>query len=85
MQDVSEASNIMTSGYVRAWKFVKNEKGEMDVPSCYAWHFGVSWTSKPSVWRRSQGRRGGRVSDCSSARQRARSRDQLRPSHSQAC
>eukprot|EP00959_Pyramimonas_sp_CCMP1952_P405257 8493694-Pyramimonas_sp.AAC.1 len=30
MQDRSKASNIMTSRYVYTWKFVKNEKGEME-------------------------------------------------------
>eukprot|EP00959_Pyramimonas_sp_CCMP1952_P293362 6135284-Pyramimonas_sp.AAC.1 len=30
MQDLSEASNIMISRYVHKWKFVKNEKSDME-------------------------------------------------------
>eukprot|EP00959_Pyramimonas_sp_CCMP1952_P283803 5932468-Pyramimonas_sp.AAC.2 len=30
MQEIAKASNIMTSRYVCTWKFVKNEKGEME-------------------------------------------------------
>eukprot|EP00959_Pyramimonas_sp_CCMP1952_P161598 3379203-Pyramimonas_sp.AAC.1 len=30
LQDISKASNIMTSRYVHTWKCVKNEKGEME-------------------------------------------------------
>eukprot|EP00959_Pyramimonas_sp_CCMP1952_P064678 1350008-Pyramimonas_sp.AAC.1 len=30
LQDISKASTIMTSSYVYKWKFVKNEKGEME-------------------------------------------------------
>eukprot|EP00959_Pyramimonas_sp_CCMP1952_P037103 776274-Pyramimonas_sp.AAC.1 len=30
MQDIAKASNILTSRYVHTWKFVKNEKGEME-------------------------------------------------------
>eukprot|EP00959_Pyramimonas_sp_CCMP1952_P357988 7495551-Pyramimonas_sp.AAC.1 len=30
MQEIAKASNIMTSRYVYAWKFVKNEGGEME-------------------------------------------------------
>eukprot|EP00959_Pyramimonas_sp_CCMP1952_P354813 7432108-Pyramimonas_sp.AAC.1 len=30
MRGISKVSNIVTSRYVHAWKFVKNEKGEME-------------------------------------------------------
>eukprot|EP00959_Pyramimonas_sp_CCMP1952_P241854 5055250-Pyramimonas_sp.AAC.1 len=30
MQGISTSSNIMISRYVHTWKFVKNEKGEME-------------------------------------------------------
>eukprot|EP00959_Pyramimonas_sp_CCMP1952_P002792 57528-Pyramimonas_sp.AAC.2 len=30
MQGIAKASNIMTSRYACKWKFVKNEKGEME-------------------------------------------------------
>eukprot|EP00959_Pyramimonas_sp_CCMP1952_P089635 1875246-Pyramimonas_sp.AAC.1 len=30
MQEIAESSNIMTSRFVCQWKFVKNEKGEME-------------------------------------------------------
>eukprot|EP00959_Pyramimonas_sp_CCMP1952_P434480 9097663-Pyramimonas_sp.AAC.1 len=30
MQEIAEASNIMTSRYVHTWEFVKNENGEME-------------------------------------------------------
>eukprot|EP00959_Pyramimonas_sp_CCMP1952_P468212 9492842-Pyramimonas_sp.AAC.1 len=30
MQEIAKASNIRTSRYVCTWKFVKNEKGEME-------------------------------------------------------
>eukprot|EP00959_Pyramimonas_sp_CCMP1952_P122761 2566122-Pyramimonas_sp.AAC.1 len=30
MQEIAKASNILTSRYVYTWKFVKNEKGEME-------------------------------------------------------
>eukprot|EP00959_Pyramimonas_sp_CCMP1952_P255566 5338028-Pyramimonas_sp.AAC.1 len=30
MHEIAKASNIMTGRYVHKWKFVKNEKGEME-------------------------------------------------------
>ena len=30
MQEISTSTNIMTSRFVYKWKFVKNEKGEME-------------------------------------------------------
>eukprot|EP00959_Pyramimonas_sp_CCMP1952_P121195 2533964-Pyramimonas_sp.AAC.1 len=30
MQDIAKVSNLMPSRYVYTWKFVKNEKGEME-------------------------------------------------------
>eukprot|EP00959_Pyramimonas_sp_CCMP1952_P075503 1578103-Pyramimonas_sp.AAC.1 len=64
MQDVSKAPDVMISRYAYKAKFVKNEKGDME--SDIALRLALRF-----LRRRSQERRGCRVSDCSPARQRA--------------
>eukprot|EP00959_Pyramimonas_sp_CCMP1952_P132844 2777225-Pyramimonas_sp.AAC.1 len=82
MQDIPQASNIMTSIYAYEWKFVKNDNDEMGRAIGLLLVLRGSWASKPSTRKLPQERRGGRVGDCSRARQRASSNGSLLPSTS---